>query len=100
MKSVRLLLVALFGVMLASCSTPAKVTPKPDVQPVVISNEKTIGKIKDTSADIAETRKKIKSTREDISKSGQSVKEAHETQDKGLQTLEQVMADLNKVLKR
>lgn len=100
MKSVRLLLVAGLAALFVSCSTPnAKITPKPDIKPVITSNQRTIGDIKSTRSDISKTRTSIKSTRADIDATHKSVKDAQEGQDKGLRTLEQVMNDLNKLLK-
>jgi septal ring factor EnvC (AmiA/AmiB activator) len=94
------MLVTFFGVMLASCSAPnAKITPKPDIKPVITSNQRTIGDIKSTRSDISKTRTSIQSTRADIDATHKSVKDAQEGQDKGLRTLEQVMTDLNKLLK-
>src|SRR4051812_14952262 len=99
MKSVRLLFVASLTALFASCSSPATVTPKPDIKPVIVSNERTIGDIKGTRKEISKTRTSIKSTRADIDAAHKSVKDAQEGQDKGLRTLEQVMTDLNKLLK-
>jgi septal ring factor EnvC (AmiA/AmiB activator) len=100
MKSVRLLLVAAFAILFSACGTPnAKITPKPDIKPVITSNERAINDIKGTRKEISKTRTSIKSTRADIDATHKSVKDAQEGQDKGLRTLEQVMTDLNKLLK-
>jgi hypothetical protein len=47
MKSVRLLLMAAFAILFSACGTPnAKITPKPDIKPVITSNQRAINDIK------------------------------------------------------
>lgn len=71
--------------LLVGCETPATITPKPDIKPVIVSNQNTRASIKTTRKDIGDTRKSIKDTSTSI--------------DKGQDKLGSVEDDLNKLLR-
>ncbi len=74
----------LLAALLTGCASHATVTPKPDIHPVVVSNQQTRASIKTARKDIGDTRK--------------SIKDAQESQARGDDKLQSVDQDLKELL--